>query len=118
MVSHRSILFKATTVVDPSTAKLPVAALGNCEQTVALHADAVWRDRYGQAFEEWRLPKGDAPHKALGEVIGADGHHLLAAAYGPSVLPWRHDLPAVQVLRRAWVSQFYIEADRVTGRVL
>jgi len=80
------------------------------------HADAEWPDRYGRAFEEWRLPKGEAPRKALGEVIGTDGHRLLAAAYGPSAPPWLRDLPAVQVLRRAWVSQFYVEADRVTWR--
>jgi len=38
------------------------------------HADAEWPDRYGRAFEEWRLPKGEAPRKALGEVIGTNGH--------------------------------------------
>ncbi len=80
------------------------------------HADAEWPDRYGRAFEEWHLPKGEGPRRVLGEVIGTDGHRLLAAAYGPSAPPWLRDLPAVQVLRRAWVSQFYLEADRVTWR--
>ncbi len=80
------------------------------------HADAAWPDRYGRAFEEWRLPKGEAPRKALGEVIGTDGHRLLAAAYDRSAPPWLRDLPAVQVLRRAWVKQFYVEADRVAWR--
>ena len=84
---------------------------------LAQHADAAWPDRYGRAFEEWRLPKGEAPRKALGEVIGRDGHRLLAAVYDhPSTPPWLRDLPAVQILRRAWVNQFYVEADRVTWR--
>ena len=78
------------------------------------HADAEWPDRYGRAFEEWRLPKGEAPRKALGEVIGTDGHRILAAAYGSSAPLWLRDLPAVQVLRQAWVNQFYVEEDRVT----
>ena len=54
--------------------------------------------------------------KTLGQSAIADGHRLLAAAYGPSAPPWLRDLPAVQVLRRAWVNQFYVEADRVTWR--
>ena len=84
---------------------------------LAQHADAAWPDRYGRAFEEWRLPKGEAPRKALGEVIGRDGHRLLAAVYDhPSTPPWLRDLPAVQILRRAWVNQFYVEANRVTWR--
>ena len=33
-------------------------------------ADAEWPDRYGRAFEAWRLPKGEGPRKALGAVIG------------------------------------------------
>ena len=45
------------------------------------HADAEWSDRYGRAFEEWRLPRGEAPRKAPGEGIGTDGHRLPAAAY-------------------------------------
>ena len=83
---------------------------------LARHTDAEWPDRYGRPFEEWRLPKGEGPRKALGEVIGADGHRLLAAAYDPSAPSWLRELPAVQTLRRAWVNQFSIEDDRVTWR--
>jgi transposase len=83
---------------------------------LAQHADAEWPDRYGRPFEEWRLPKGEGPRKALGEVIGADGHRLLAAAYDASAPSWLRELPAVQTLRRAWVNQFYVEEGRVTWR--
>lgn len=83
---------------------------------LARHADAEWPDRYGRLFEEWRLPKGEAPRKALGEVIGTDGHRLLAAVYDPSAPAWLRELPAVQTLRRAWVSQLLVEQDRITWR--
>jgi transposase len=83
---------------------------------LAGHADPEWPDRYGRPFEEWRLPKGEGPRKALGEEIGRDGHRLLAAAYDPSAPEWLRELPAVQTLRRAWVNQFYAEGDRVTWR--
>ena len=83
---------------------------------LARHADAQWADRYGRRFEEWRLPKGEGPRKALGEAIGADGHHLLAAIYDPAAPSWLRRLPAVQTLRRAWVHQFYVEGERVAWR--
>ena len=83
---------------------------------LARHADAEWADRYGRRFEEWRLPKGEGPRKALGEAIGADGHRLLAAIYDPTAPPWLRRLPAVQTLRRAWVHQFYVEGERVAWR--
>ncbi len=81
---------------------------------LARHADAEWPDRYGRPFEEWRLPKGEGPRKALGEVIGRDSHRLLAAIYDPSAPTWLRELPAMQTLRRAWVHQFYVEDQRVT----
>ena len=83
---------------------------------LARHADAEWPDRYGRPFEEWRLPKGEAPRKALGEVVGTDGYRLLAAVYDPSVPAWLRELPAVQTLRRAWVNQFCLQEERVTWR--
>ena len=84
---------------------------------LAAHAEATWTERYGRRIEETRLPKGEAPRKALGAVIGTDGHILLAAVYAPAAPPWLREMPAVETLRRAWVHQFYIDADgRVTWR--
>ena len=40
-----------------------------------------WFERYATRFEEYRLPKGEAPRTVLGEQIGRDGHVLLAAVY-------------------------------------
>jgi transposase len=78
----------------------------------------VWFDRYERRFEEYRLPTNREERYALAEQIGADGFHLLEAVYetahstdsGVSGVPvsaglW--GLPAVQVLRRVWVQQFF-----------
>ena len=44
---------------------------------------AAWFDRYGQRFQDYRLPAGKAARTALAEQIGADGRQLLAAIHDP-----------------------------------
>jgi transposase len=68
---------------------------------------AVWFDRYGRRFEEYRLPPGRPERYALAEQIGADGHLLLAAVANPTAPSWLREVPAVQILRRVWMQQFY-----------
>jgi transposase len=68
---------------------------------------AVWFDRYGRRFEEYRLPSGRPERYALAEEIGADGRHLLTAIADPSAPSWLREVPAVQILRRVWIQQFY-----------
>ena len=75
-----------------------------------------WFDRYGRRVEAYRLPKGEAARIAFGEQIGGDGHTLLAAVYAPSAPAGLRDLPAVQILRRTWVHQFFIDHERVRWR--
>lgn len=66
-----------------------------------------WFDRYGPRAEEYRLPKGEAPRKALAETIGADGMKLLTAIYAPTAPAELRELPAVEILRQVWVHQYY-----------
>jgi transposase len=75
-----------------------------------------WFERYATRVEEYRLPKGEPARIALGEQIGADGHILLAAVYAPTAPVWLRELPAIQILRRAWVHQFYLDDDIVRWR--
>lgn len=75
-----------------------------------------WFDRYGARFEQYRLPKGRTKRQELGEAIGADGHHLLAAIYAANDLPWLREIPAVEVLRRIWIQQYYVQDDEVKWR--
>lgn len=75
-----------------------------------------WFDRYAHRIEESRLPKGEVARYAHGEAIGADGFRLLEAAYGPEAPARVRDAPAVESLRRVWLSQYYIDEGRVRWR--
>ena len=68
---------------------------------------AVWFDRYGRRFENYRLPSGRPERYALAEEIGTDGRHLLTAITALSAPSWLREVPAVQILRRVWIQQFY-----------
>jgi len=68
---------------------------------------AAWFDRYGQRFQDYRLPAGKDARTALAEQIGADGRTLLAAIYDPTAPAWLREVPAVQVLWRCWLQQFH-----------
>lgn len=67
----------------------------------------VWFDRYSRRFEEYRLPPSKPARYALAEQIGADGSQLLLAVYHTTAPQWLREVPAVQILRRVWVQQFY-----------
>jgi transposase len=66
-----------------------------------------WFDRYGRRIQDYRLPKGRAEREALAAQIGADGRCLLAALEELDAPPGLAHLPAVRVLRRVWLEQYY-----------
>ncbi len=75
-----------------------------------------WFDRYSTRIEESRLPKGQEAREQYAELIGADGSHLLSAIYEPSSPAHLRELPAVQMLRRTWVAQYYAHEGRLRWR--
>lgn len=75
-----------------------------------------WFDRYGRRFEEYRLPPGRPERYALAETIGADGFRLLETIYDPTAPVWLREVPAVEVLRRVWLQQFYAPAETIQWR--
>ena len=75
-----------------------------------------WFDRYSTRIEESRLPKGEEARYAHGEAIGTDGFRLLEAVYGEAAPRGLGEVPAVEVLRRVWLAQFYLEEGRVRWR--
>ena len=79
-------------------------------------APAEWFDRYSARVEESRLPKGKEARYAHAEVIGGDGYQLLDALGRAASPPWLRQVPAVEVLRRVWLQQFYFEDGRVRWR--
>jgi transposase len=75
-----------------------------------------WFDRYAARVEETRLPKGREARYAHAEVIGADGYRLLDALGHDAASAWLWQVPTVEILRRVWLCQFYVEDDRVRWR--
>ena len=49
--------------------------------------DAEWVSRYGHRIEEGRLPRGQAEHQAVAEMIGRDGFFLLGEIFAETAPP-------------------------------
>ena len=77
---------------------------------------AEWHERYDSRIEEYQLPKEATKRQAMAEQIGADGWYLLSAINGSLAPAWLREVPAVEVLRRVWVQQFYMSEDQVHWR--
>jgi transposase len=75
-----------------------------------------WFDRHATRVEETRLPKGQEARSAHAEVIGGDGYHLLEALRRDAAVSWLWQVPAVEVLRRVWLTQFSLDDGRVRWR--
>ncbi len=61
---------------------------------------AEWVKRYGARIEQ----------------VGRDGFTVLEAVYAPGAPIWLREVPAVQVLRRAWVEQYHRDGEGVRWR--
>ena len=66
-----------------------------------------WYARYSDRCENYRLPDGESARQALALTIAADGFTLLKAVYAATAPACLASIPAVEVLRRVWVQQFY-----------
>lgn len=82
---------------------------------LAAVAAADWYDRYAKRVEQYRLPRGQAARREVGEGIGADGHRLLAAVWAGDAPANLTQLSALETLRQAWVHHFYLDVE---GRVV
>jgi transposase len=75
-----------------------------------------WFERYAARVEETRLPKGQEARYAHAEVIGSDGYRLLDALRRDAAAARLWRVPAVEALRRVWLTQFYVEDGRARWR--
>jgi transposase len=75
-----------------------------------------WFDRHAVRVEETRLPKGQEARSAHAEVIGTDGYRLLEVLRSDAWATWLWQVPAVEVLRQVWLTQFYVDDGRVRWR--
>ncbi|MFC8536414.1 IS1182 family transposase [Streptomyces sp. NPDC057249] len=76
------------------------------------HADPQWFDRYADRPEDYWLPKKPTQRTELAELTGTDGMRLLRDIFtSPGAPAWLREVPAVEVLRAAWVQQYFVDAD-------
>jgi transposase len=80
--------------------------------------DVSWQQAYGQRIDSIRLPAGEAQRAALAVQYGRDGYRLLEAVWAPGAPGWLRELPAVQVLRRVWIQQYYRVIDERGEQVI
>ena len=81
-----------------------------------VHLAPEWIKRYGRRVDSYHFPKAEAERTALAEQIGRDGVALLKAVWAEETPPEVRALPIIDVLRRIWVQQFYLEAETVHWR--
>jgi transposase len=75
-----------------------------------------WYERYGPRVEAYRLPKKEPEWEAYAIQVGEDGYQLLEWAYTPGCPREVRDNPAIEILRRVWVQEYYREDDHANWR--
>jgi transposase len=75
-----------------------------------------WFERYGKRVDSYRFPKGEDSRQRWALAVGRDGFRLLEAVYAPDAEDWLRRLPAVQVLRTAWIQQYHRDEKGVRWR--
>ncbi|MFE9969145.1 IS1182 family transposase [Streptomyces sp. NPDC005525] len=83
---------------------------------LSLLVDADWAKRYGARIDSYRFPKGDNVRVEWAGQVGRDGFTILEAVYAPQAPAWLREVPAVQVLRRAWIEQYHRDGEEVRWR--
>lgn len=71
----------------------------------------VWVERYSARIDNFRLPKADTARQALAATIGADGFTLLDLIAAPDTPLLVRTDPAVHLLWRVWLQQYYGPGD-------
>ena len=75
-----------------------------------------WRDRYTRRAEDDRLPTTQAARVALTLTIGTDDWQLLSAVDHPDTPPWLREVPAVAILRRVWMQNYWWDGTQLQWR--
>lgn len=92
-------------------------ALAACEPGwLAAWAPAAWQQRYGERVDAYRLPDGETARAGHLIQVGADGYRLLERIYDRGAPARLRQVPAVQVLREAWIQQYYRTGGEVRVR--
>jgi transposase len=76
------------------------------------HIKEDWGIRYGTPVDTHDIRKSKVKLEELAQTIGEDGHYLLAAIYQEDTPTKIRSLFTVEVLRRVWVQQYYLEESQ------
>ncbi len=72
-------------------------------------APADWYGRYGKRAEQGRLLRRFKDKQTLTDLVGTDGMAFLSAVFNGNAPDVLQTLPEVDVLRRCWLEQFYVD---------
>jgi transposase len=75
-----------------------------------------WQDRYARRAEDDRLPTTQTARAALTLTIGNDGRRLLSAVDHPEAPLWLREIPAVAILRRVWIQNYWWDGTQLRWR--
>lgn len=78
-------------------------------------APGAWYDREETRMETVRFPKEKSKQEELADQRGSDGWHWLPMGWEEESMPWRREVPAMEVLRRVWVQPLWGAMSRSTG---
>jgi transposase len=62
------------------------------------------------------MPEKKAEREALQTQIGVEGFHLLSAIYDLTAPGYMREIPSVEIMRRVWIQQYYVDHGQVTWR--
>ncbi|MFI7704259.1 IS1182 family transposase [Nonomuraea sp. NPDC049480] len=89
------------------------AAAPDWLEAILAERETDWLGRYGERVDSWHCLPQDQDRQAWLVQVGEDGFHLLAAIWRPTSPGWIRRIPALDVLRRAWVQQYYRDESGV-----
>jgi transposase len=75
-----------------------------------------WVERYGKRIEEYKLPRSESERLETAQRYGEDGLLLLSAIFTSTAEEWLRKIPAVEMLRRIWIQQYYISDEGIRWR--
>ena len=75
-----------------------------------------WYKRYAKRFEKEKTPRTPEKTIAFAQQIGRDGFTLLQAVYSADAPDHLKDMSEVDLLRRCWIGQFWIDSGEVRWR--
>jgi transposase len=67
-------------------------------------------------LDNYDFPKDTTERAAFTQQVGQDGLELLEACYAPDAPPDVREVDAVEILRRVWLQQYYVEGSQIRWR--